>query len=114
MALDVARALARAPEASEIVVETIAEYLGTGAARTADVLRAAVAVARSDEGAARFLTEQLALAGAAAELRRLGLGLAADAFSETRLGGVWRCSYGMLDIRHDARRIVDDLYPPIR
>ncbi|RVC56331.1 DNA alkylation response protein, partial [Mesorhizobium sp. M2A.F.Ca.ET.046.02.1.1] len=50
---------------------------------------------------------------AAAELRRLGAGRIADAFVETRLGGQWRTTYGMLDSRHDARMIIDTLYPPV-
>jgi putative acyl-CoA dehydrogenase len=75
-------------------------------------LKAAMQVAGTDEGSARLLTEQLALSAAAAELRRLGAGRIADAFVETRLAGQWRNTYGMLDGRHDARMIIDTLYPP--
>jgi putative acyl-CoA dehydrogenase len=75
------------------------------------VLRAAIQVAASDEGSARILTEQLALAAAAAELKRLGAGRIADAFIDTRLGGQWRGTYGMLDARHDARLILETLFP---
>ena len=71
-------------------------------------------MAMVDEGACRLLAEQMALAAATAAMRRLGLGRAAEAFAETRLGGVFRHTYGMLDRRHDARAIIDDLYPPIR
>ena len=46
-----------------------------------------------------------------AELRRLGAGRIADTFMETRLAGQWRATYGMLDARHDARLIIDTLYP---
>ncbi len=60
-----------------------------GRARSA-VLRAAMQVARSDEGSARILTEQLALSAAAAELKRMGAGRIADAFIESRLAGQWR------------------------
>jgi putative acyl-CoA dehydrogenase len=60
-----------------------------------------------------LLTEQLALAAAAAELRRMGAGRIADAFVETRLAGQWRATYGMLDARHDARMIIDTLYPAL-
>ena len=60
----------------------------------------------------RILTEQLALSAAAAELKRMGAGRIADAFIETRLAGQWRTTYGMLDARHDARLIIDTLYPP--
>ena len=114
MALDLARALGREPEAFEVVIEAIARDMGDTAGGTTQVLRAARQMAMADEGACRLLAEQLALAGAAASLRRLGLGQTADAFAETRLGGVFRHTYGMLDLRYDSRTIVDDLYPPIR
>jgi putative acyl-CoA dehydrogenase len=112
MALDVLRVLARGPDLFNEVLAGIGRDLGTGEHGTIGVLRAAMQVASSDEGSARILTEQLALAAAAAELRRLGAGRIADAFVETRLAGQWRGTYGMLDARHDARLIVDTLYPP--
>ncbi len=113
MALDVLRVLGRGPALLDEVLAGIGHDLGTGEHGTIGVLRAAMQVASSDEGAARILTEQLALAAAAAELRRLGGGRIADAFIETRLAGQWRGTYGMLDARHDARRIVDALYPAL-
>ncbi|WP_315920213.1 DNA alkylation response protein [Mesorhizobium sp. SP-1A] len=111
MALDVLRVLSRAPNLFEDVLAGIDRDLGTGGRGTMSVLKAAMQVASADEGSARLLTEQLALAAAAAELRRLGAGRIADAFVETRLGGQWRTTYGMLDSRHDARMILDTLYP---
>jgi len=111
MALDLLRVLRRSPDLFEEVLAGIGHDLGQGAEGTLTVLRAARDVAVNDEGSARFLTEQLALAAAAAELRRLGAGRIADAFFETRLGGQWRATYGMLGARHDARSIVDTLCP---
>lgn len=111
MALDLLRVLRRTPDLFEEVLAAIGADLGPGGEGTLGVLRAARDVAMSDEGSARFLIEQLALAAAAAELRRLGAGRIADAFVETRLGGQWRGSYGMLGARHDARHIVDTLFP---
>src|SRR5690606_34555002 len=93
------------------VIDSIAGDLGAKSKSTVGVLRAAMDVAAEDESAARILTEQLALSAAAAELRRLGSSFIADAFAETRLGGQWRATYGMLDLRYDARAIVDALYP---
>ena len=113
MALDVLRVLTRGPELFDIVLEGLAHDLGSAGRRTIDVLRACMAVCERDEAAARMLTEQLALAAAAAELTRLGAGQIAEAFIETRLGGAWRSTYGMLDARFDARQIVDVLYPPV-
>ncbi|HHZ09914.1 MAG TPA: DNA alkylation response protein [Rhizobiales bacterium] len=112
MALDVLRVLSRGPGLFDDVLEGIERDLGVSGPGTIGVLRAAMQVANSDEGSARILTEQLALSAAAAELRRLGAGRIADAFIETRLAGQWRGTYGMLDARHDARLIVDTLYPP--
>ncbi|WP_027166263.1 DNA alkylation response protein [Mesorhizobium sp. WSM3224] len=113
MALDVLRVLGRAPGLFEEVLTGIDRDLGTGGRGTISVLKAAMQVAATDQGSARLLTEQLALSAAAAELRRLGAGRIADAFVETRLGGQWRTTYGMLDSRHDARMIIDTLYPPV-
>ena len=66
----------------------------------------------SDEGSARILTEQLALAAAAAELRRdWAPGASPTPSSRRGSAGQWRGTYGMLDARHDARLIIDTLYP---
>ncbi len=111
MVLDVLRVLKRGPDLFDAVLEGIAADLGPTGGGTVEVLRAAMQVAQTDEGSARILTEQLALASAAAELRRIGAGRIADAFIETRLGGQWRCTYGMLDARHDSEVIIDTLYP---
>jgi putative acyl-CoA dehydrogenase len=113
MALDVLRVLRRAPQLFDEVLAGIGRDLGPAGKGTVGVLRAALQVASSDEGSARILTEQLAISAAAAELRRLGAGQIADAFVESRLAGQWRTTYGMLDARHDARVIVDTLYPEL-
>ncbi|TWF56603.1 acyl-CoA dehydrogenase family protein [Neorhizobium alkalisoli] len=112
MALDVLRVLSRGRDLFELVLSGFERDLGASGKRTVEVLRAAMALCESDEGAARLLVEQLALAAGAAELARLGAGKIADAFLETRLAGGWRSTYGMLDARFDARYIVDLLYPP--
>jgi len=113
MALDVLRVLRRGTGPFEEVLGWIERELGASGPGTTQVLRAAMDVAVEDEGSARILTEQLALAAAAAELKRLGAGQIADAFAETRLGGQWRTTYGMLGARYDARMIVDSLYPEV-
>lgn len=113
MALDVARVLARNGSLFDEVISEISDLLGPAGQGTADVLRAAVSVAQTDEGSCRILTEQLALAAAAGELKRLGADRIADAFIESRLAGQWRSTYGMLDARHDGRAIIDTLYPAV-
>ena len=111
MALDVLRVLKRGGDLLDRVLQSIGTDLGPAGRRTVDVLRAAAAVCERDEGSARMLTEQLALAGAAAELSRLGATRLSDAFMETRLAGSWRTTYGMLDSRFDAGQILDLLCP---
>ncbi|MGR6465960.1 acyl-CoA dehydrogenase family protein [Rhizobium sp. PAMB 3182] len=111
MALDVLRVLEKGEGLFEQVFATLSRDLGPSGPKTVQVLRAAIALCQRDEGAARMLVEQLALAGAAAELYRIGAGKIADAFLETRLAGGWRTTYGMLDARFDARYFVDILYP---
>ncbi|WP_187971398.1 acyl-CoA dehydrogenase family protein [Aquibium microcysteis] len=110
-AIESLRVLRQSPALFSEVMGIVEHDLGAGGRGTVGVLRAALEVAQSDEGSARILTEQLALSAAAAELKRLGAGRIADAFIETRLAGQWRTTYGMLDSRHDARLIVDTLYP---
>jgi putative acyl-CoA dehydrogenase len=113
MALDVLRVLERGKDLFDLVFSVLERDLGPSGKKTTEVLRAAIALCERDEGAARLLIEQLALAAAAAELCRLGAGRIADAFLETRLAGGWRSTYGMLDSRFDASYIVDLLYPPV-
>lgn len=112
MALDLLRVLKHSPQSYDWILDNTARLLGRRGPGTLDVLHAAFDLARSDEGAARIVVEQLALAAAAAELYRLGAGRLADAFAETRLGGAWRSSYGMLDGRFDAANLLEALYPP--
>ncbi len=112
MCLDVMRVLEKGGPLLEAVLSGLQKDLGgQGAAKTIDVIRTASVMAQSDIGSARILVEQMALTAAGAEMKRLGLGEIADAFVETRLGGLWRSTYGMLDNRHDAAGILDLLYP---
>ncbi|MGQ5718283.1 acyl-CoA dehydrogenase family protein [Pseudochrobactrum asaccharolyticum] len=111
MALDIVRVLHRAPRLFDDVLEWIGTQLGRRGQGTVAVLRAAMQVTMTDEGAARMLTEQMALAASAACLKELGADHIADAFIETRLGGQWRTTYGMIDARHDALGIINALYP---
>jgi putative acyl-CoA dehydrogenase len=111
MALDLLRVLSRGKDLFETIFAGLERDLGASGKKTVEVLRAATALAERDEGAARLLIEQLALAAAAAELYKLGAGKIADAFLESRLAGGWRHTYGVLDARFDARYVLDLLYP---
>jgi len=111
MCLDVMRVISQSNSVLDAVLTTIERDLGGDtAAKTVEVIHSAAAMAAADPGSARILTEQLALTAAAAEMKRLGLGEIADAFIETRLGGLWRNTYGMIDNRYDASNIVKQLY----
>lgn len=110
--LDVIDLISQRPEILDAVLSTLERDLGGQAAsKTVNVIRTAHAMAVDDKGSARILTEQLALTAAAAELKRIGLTELADAFIETRLGGLWRSTYGMLDTRQKAQSIINALYP---
>jgi putative acyl-CoA dehydrogenase len=111
MSLDLMRAITKGGELFPTVLSILERDLGEGSKKTIEVIRTAAGMAGRDPGSARILTEQLALTAAAAELRRLQLGELADAFIESRLGGLWRSTYGMLDNRYDVRKILDTCYP---
>ncbi|MEZ5872279.1 MAG: acyl-CoA dehydrogenase family protein [Nitratireductor sp.] len=112
MCLDLMRVVSKGGRILDAVLTGLQQDLGgAAAAKSVEVIRTAAGMAEADPGSARILAEQLAITAAGAELRRLGLGFIADAFIETRLGGLWRSTYGMLDNRHDAAAIVDALYP---
>ena len=112
MCLDVLRVVTKSREILEAVLSGLERDLASpNAAKAIDVIRSAAQMVERDPGAARILTEQLAFTAAAAELTRLGAGESANAFMETRLGGLWRSTYGMLDNRHNARAIIDKDFP---
>lgn len=112
MCLDILRVLEKSGEVLDSVLVGLQQDLGSeSASKLIDVIRSAAGMAQGDPGSARILAEQLAFTAAAAELRRIGAGETADAFIETRLGGLWRSTYGMIDNRHNARRIIEKDYP---
>ncbi len=111
MALDLRRVVEHGSDLFEAVFQVIARDLGASGAKIVELLRAAMALCKNHESAARIFIEQLALAAGAAELYRLGAGRIADAFLETRLAAGWRSTYGMLDTRFDASYVVELLFP---
>ncbi|MGI9352528.1 MAG: acyl-CoA dehydrogenase family protein [Rhizobiaceae bacterium] len=112
MCLDVLRVISKSSDVLDTVLDNLQRDLGSeNSGKLIDVLKSAASMAGEDAGGARILVEQLAYTAAAAELKRLGAGETADAFIETRLGGLWRSTYGMLDSRYNARGIVEKDYP---
>lgn len=112
MCLDVMRVLGSSTEIADTVLYGLERDMGTpNADKTIAVIRSATQMAADDPGSARILVEQLAYTAATAELNRLGAGDTASAFMETRLGGLWRSTYGMLDNRYNAAGIIEENYP---
>ena len=98
MCLDVLRVLDKNPEALQLMLEYLRRECGSAdSAALADSISQAADQARSDPGSTRVLTERLALAAGAIELRRAGLPDIAQAFGDSRLSGAWRHTYGMID-----------------
>lgn len=112
MCLDVMRVISKSDNILDAVLQGLERDLGVaGSQKAVEVISTAAKMTIEDPGAARILVEQLALTAAAAELTRLGAGHTAQAFIETRLGGLWRNTYGMLDNRYNAKAIIEKHFP---
>lgn len=107
VANEVLRLVSADPDALDAALADIGKEGGT----TADTLRRAAMACVADRGSARILTEQLAMAAAAAALARYAPRALSEAFTDTRLAGPWRATYGMLDSRFDSKGIVNYTYP---
>ncbi|TBW34296.1 DNA alkylation response protein [Siculibacillus lacustris] len=112
LALDVLRFVEESPDGFAAAIGEIAVDLDRqSSAASADLIRSAAEACVADQGSARILIEQVALAAAAAALHRFAPRVITEAFTDTRLEGPWRASFGMLDGRFDARGIVDYAFP---
>lgn len=112
MCLDVMRVISKNQNVLHSVLDGIQKDLGgETSAKTVDVIRSAARMTADDPGAARLLVEQLAFTAAAAELSKLGISDVTSVFKETRLGGLWRNTYGMLDNRYDYKSLINKIYP---
>jgi len=96
MCLDVMRVVEKQPEAVDRVMTELEDAAAGDSRLSAAVIRikALLAECRRDQGAARGLVEQLALAQAGALLLRHALHAVSDGFIATRLGGAGRHTYG--------------------
>jgi putative acyl-CoA dehydrogenase len=118
MCLDLLRAIGRDPEGFGAVCDHIGEQSGQDVNVTAALTRARAILtdpARM-ETEARFATEQLALAAAATLMLQHSSGEAADAYTASRLGGMWRATYGTfggIEARPDCRAVVDRVMPEV-
>ncbi|WP_019218593.1 acyl-CoA dehydrogenase family protein [Bartonella florencae] len=103
----------KAPGLFHKLLEKIALDIGPAGPRAIEIIKSAVEMASANEGAGRFFIEQVAYAAAAASLRSTDIEHVANAYMESRLGGQWRSSYGMLIARYNAGHLLNVLYPSI-
>lgn len=111
--IDTIRLGERAPGLFQGLLDQIGRDIGPAGPKTVEILNAAARVAANDIGAGRLFIEQMAYAGAAAALQQADMNHITAAYIESRLGGQWRSSYGMLSARHHAGHILDTLYPAV-
>ena len=104
-ALDVLRAMAREPASVEALLDELALARGADARLDAAVARLGDDLARADEGSARRLVEQLALALQGSLLVRHAPAVVADAFCASRLAGDWGQAFGTLPSGADTRAV---------
>ncbi len=112
-ALDVLRALGRAPETGEALFAELALAHGADARLDAAVLRLKDRLRdlRDPETGARRLVELMALVLQGSLLVRHAPRAVADAFCATRLGGDWGYSFGTLPGSTDLTTILDRALP---
>lgn len=113
LVVDTIQIAQKAPGLFQGMLEQIGADIGPAGPKTVEILRAAANVAASDIGAGRLFVEQMAYAGAAASLRLMNMDHITAGYVESRLGGQWRSSYGMLSARHHAGHILETLYPVV-
>ncbi len=108
--LDVLRALTREPETGQAVRHELASAEGHDAGFDACVSRLHADLSSAGEGAARLLTERLALALQAAVLLRAG-SPAAPLFVRSRLGGEHGLAFGTLPDSMDLVPLLERVLP---
>ncbi|MDD9329265.1 MAG: acyl-CoA dehydrogenase, partial [Bartonella sp.] len=103
----------KAPGLFQQLLEKIAADIGQAGPRAIEIIKSAVNMASTNEGAGRFFVEQMAYASASAALRYTEVEHIVNAYMESRLGGQWRSSYGMLIARYNPTQLLDVLYPTV-
>ncbi|CBI76468.1 acyl-CoA dehydrogenase [Bartonella clarridgeiae 73] len=103
----------KAPGLFQQLLEKISADIGPAGPRAIEIIKSAVNMASTNEGAGRFFVEQMAYASASAALRYTEVEHVVNAYMESRLGGQWRSSYGMLIARYNPAQLLDVLYPTV-
>jgi len=109
MCLDVLRALAREPQALDVVFAELDKARGASAAYDGalDALKEAFTDMGSLEARSRQIVEQMAKVAAGAILLQHAPSFVSDAYCQTRLGRDWGDVYGTLPVGADVRAIVE-------
>ncbi|MFI6437935.1 acyl-CoA dehydrogenase family protein [Streptomyces sp. NPDC050759] len=110
-ALDVLRALHRAPDTAQALFGELALAQGADARLDAAVARLKDLLATTSEAGARRLVEHMALTLQASLLVRHAPSAVSDAFCATRLGGDWGHAFGTLPDAADMEAILDRALP---
>ncbi|MFJ9007466.1 acyl-CoA dehydrogenase family protein [Streptomyces canus] len=110
-ALDVVRALRRAPDTAQALFGELALAQGADARLDAAVARLKDLLTTTSEAGARRLVEHMALTLQASLLVRHAPSAVADAFCATRLGGDWGHAFGTLPDASDVDAILDRALP---
>jgi putative acyl-CoA dehydrogenase len=110
-ALDVLRALRRAPDTAQALFGELALAQGADARLDAAVARLKDLLATTSEAGARRLVEHMALTLQASLLVRHAPSAVADAFCATRLGGDWGHAFGTLPDAADVDAVLDRALP---
>jgi len=113
MCLDVLRAVAKSPQAVQLLLSELAAAQGSDARLDQFVgkLRAELTDTSDSEPQARRLTEHVALAMQGALLVRFAPHAVADAFCASRLGGDWGGAFGTLSRKTDFDAIIKRAMP---
>jgi putative acyl-CoA dehydrogenase len=113
MCLDVLRAIARTPNAVDVLAAELAPALGRNPAFDRSVATLKAAFGRPDglEAEARRIVEQLALVVQASLLIQFAPEPFATAFCASRLGGDWGNAFGTLPAGSDFGAIIERAWP---
>jgi putative acyl-CoA dehydrogenase len=113
MCLDVLRAIARTPNAMDVLAAELAPAVGRNAAFDRSVATLKAAFARPDglEAEARRIVEQLALIVQGSLLIQFAPEPLAAAFCASRLGGDWGNAFGTLPAGSDFGAIIERAWP---
>jgi len=94
----------------EIIARLVVDC-GSVEARAGEKLRSTLLMTNEDAAAVCLFAEQFSYILAAACMSKLDMEIISSAFINSRLGGAWRSSYGLLSARFNPIFILEALYP---